>query len=61
MCEFKVFLDGKKVFEDAVFCRVKDGELILKDILGQSQKFSNCHIAEVNVASEKLVLEHDKP
>lgn len=59
MCEFKVFLDGKKVFEDAVYCRVKGGELLVKDILGQSKQFSNCHIAEINVASEKLVLEYD--
>ena len=28
--------EGKRVFEDAVFCRVEAGELLFKDILGQS-------------------------
>jgi predicted RNA-binding protein len=59
MCEFTVFLDGERVFEDAVFCSVKAGELLLKDILGQSKRFSKCHIVEVNVAAEKIVLEKD--
>jgi predicted RNA-binding protein len=59
MCEFTVFLDGEKVFEDAVFCRVEAEELLLKDILGQSKRFSKCHIVEVNVVTEKIVLEKD--
>jgi len=59
MCEFTVFLEGEKVFEDAVFCRVESGELLLKDILGQSKLFSKCHIVEVNVVTEKIVLEKD--
>jgi len=59
MCEFTVFLDGERVFEDAVFCRVEAGELLLKDILGQSKRFSRCHVVEVNVVSEKIVLEKD--
>ena len=59
MCEFTVFLDGERVFEDAVFCRVEAGELLLKDILGQSKQFSKCHVVEVNVVAEKIVLEKD--
>jgi len=59
VCEFTVFLEGKRVFEDAVFCRVEAGELLLKDILGQSKRFSRCHVAEVNVAAEKIVLEKE--
>jgi predicted RNA-binding protein len=59
MCEFTVFLDGERVFEDAVFCSVKSGELILKDILGQSKRFLKCHVVEVNVTTEKIVLEKD--
>lgn len=59
MCEFTVFLDGERVFEDAVFCRVEAGELLLKDILGQSKRLSRCHIAEVNVVAEKIVLKKD--
>lgn len=56
MCEFKVVLKGETVFEDMVFCTVKNGVVLLKDILGQSMQLPNCHIIEVNVPSEKVVL-----
>ena len=59
MCEFAVYLDGTKVFEDAIFCKVYNGKLLLKDILGQTKELMNCHIAEVDVTKEKLVLERD--
>lgn len=45
------------MFEDAVFCRVEAEEILLKDILGQSKRLSKCHIVEVNVVAEKIVLE----
>jgi predicted RNA-binding protein len=59
VCEFTVFLEGTRVFEDAVFCRVEAGELLLKDVLGQSKRFPRCHVVEVNVAAEKIVLEKE--
>ena len=59
MCEFAVYLEGERVFEDAVFCRVEAGELLLKDILGQSQRFPRCHVVEVNVAAERIILAKD--
>jgi predicted RNA-binding protein len=59
VCEFTVFLEGKRVFEDAVFCRVEAEELLFKDILGQSKRFSKCHVVEVNVTAETILLEKD--
>lgn len=59
MCEFSVYLDETKVFEDAIFCRVLNGKLLMKDILGQTKELINCHIVEVNVTKEKLVLKRD--
>jgi len=59
MCEFTVYLDGTKVFEDAIFCHVLNGKVLLKDILGQTKELMNCHIVEVDVTKEKLVLEPD--
>ena len=47
------------MFDDAVFCRIEAGELLLKDILGQSKRFSKCHVVEVNVSAEKIILEKD--
>jgi len=57
MCEFKVLLKGKTIFEDAILCKVTNNGVILKDILGQSKQLPNCHIIEVNVTSEQIVLE----
>jgi predicted RNA-binding protein len=59
MCEFTVYLDGSKVFEDAIFCRVLNGKLLIRDILGQTKELLNCHIVEVDVTKEKLVLERN--
>ena len=56
MCEFNVFFDGEKVFEDVIYAKSEAGKVVLKDILGVSKKFQNCVIAEVNVISEKLIL-----
>ncbi len=56
MCEFRVLLDGERVFEDAVFCRVEDGGVVLQDILGQSKRVARCRVVEVNVAAERIVL-----
>lgn len=56
MCEFTVFLDEEKVFEDVIFCRAEAEEIFLKDILGQSKRLSKCHIVEVNVVTEKIIL-----
>jgi predicted RNA-binding protein len=57
VCEFKVYLDGKKVFEDAVYVKSSGGKITLKSILGEIKEFENCQIAEVNVNTEKLTLE----
>ncbi len=56
MCEFKVFLNGEKVFEDVVYLASKDGKVTLKNILGEAKEFNGCQIAEVNVTSEKVIL-----
>ena len=56
MCEFKVFLKGKTVFKDAIYARVDDGKVTVKDVIGDSKTFENCKIAEVDVNSERLVL-----
>lgn len=56
MCEFKVILDGKMVFEDAVYAKMKNENVIVRDVLGESEEIKNCKIMEVNVNSTKLVL-----
>jgi len=56
MCEFKVLLKGKTVFNDAIYVRVDDGKVTVRDVIGNSKTFENCRIAEVDVGSERLVL-----
>lgn len=56
MCEFKVFLDGKKIFEEAVYVKTKGNRIVLRNILGEQKEFDDCYIQEVNVASEELIL-----
>ena len=56
MCEFKVLLKGKTVFEDAIYAKTNNGKVTVRDVIGNSKTFENCKIAEVNVNSERLVL-----
>ena len=56
MCEFKFFLDGNKIFEEAVYVKSSGNSVILKNILGEQQVFDECLIQEVNVASEEINL-----
>ncbi len=56
MCEFKVILDGKKVFEDVVYAKKENDKVTVKDVLGKSKEFKNCKIVEVDVNSTRLVL-----
>jgi len=56
MCEFKVFLDDEKVFDDAIYLAWKDGNVVLRAVLGETKIVEHCRIVEVNVASQKVVL-----
>ena len=56
MCEFKVTLDGKNVFDDVVYAKVDGKKVILKDILGATKELKNCRIIEVDVNSTRLIL-----
>jgi predicted RNA-binding protein len=57
MCEFKVFLEGKEVFQDVVYVRMEGKTLILRDVMGVTRSIPNSKIVEIDVASEKLVVE----
>ncbi len=57
MCEFKVFLDGKKIAEDVIYAKVEEKKVTLRDVLGELVVVEDAGIVEVNVSSTKLVLE----
>jgi len=56
MCEFKVILDEKLVFKDAVYVKIESNNVIVRDVIGESKEFKNCKIVEVDVNSTRLVL-----
>jgi predicted RNA-binding protein len=56
MCEFKVFKKDKIVFKDAVYVKTDGKNVTVKDVLGVSEVFEDCMIAEVDVGSERLLL-----
>lgn len=57
MCEFKVWLGDEKVTEDVIYAKVEGGRVTLRDVLGAPVVVEGARIAEVDVASTRLVLE----
>ena len=56
MCEFTVFLENEIVFRDATYARADTNRVLVRDILGKSKTVENCRVAEIDVASQRLVL-----
>lgn len=57
MCEFKVIRKGDTVFKEAVYAKAGSNTVTVRDILGVSKTFENTRIAEVDVRTERLLLE----
>ncbi len=57
MCEFSVLLQDKMVFKDAVYAKSDGNKVTVRDVLGVSKTFENCTIEEVDVQSERLILQ----
>ena len=60
MCEFRVLLQDKMVFKDAVYAKAEGNKVTVRNILGVSKTFENYTIEEVDVQSERLVLQTAK-
>lgn len=56
MCELKVIIDEVVVFENAVYAKTVENNVVVKDIMGNSKAFKNHTITEVNIPKEQLVL-----
>ncbi|MFB0567567.1 MAG: CooT family nickel-binding protein [Candidatus Bathyarchaeia archaeon] len=57
MCEFSVFKKGEVVFKGAVYVKYDGNKVTVRDVLGVSKTFENYTIEEVNVKSERLILQ----
>ncbi len=60
MCEFSVLLQDKIVFRDAVYAKAEGNRVTVRNVLGSSKTFENCTIEEVDVPSERLILQTAK-
>jgi predicted RNA-binding protein len=60
MCELKIILDNKVVFENAIYAKVIGKNVLVKDIMGKSKEFQNYRIIEVSIAHEQLTLSSAK-
>lgn len=56
MCELKVILDDKVIFEDTVYAKDDGNTVTLKSILGSEKKVEGCRIKEINIGKELLRL-----
>lgn len=58
MCEFDVFKNGEKVFEEAVYLKrySDDDNVVARDILGNEIDLGNVRVKEIDVSSEKLIV-----
>ena len=60
MCEFNVIVEEKTVFENAVYAKSNESEVEIRNISGESRKFENHKIVEVDVNNLRLVLSQIK-
>jgi len=60
MCELKVIIDEEVVFENVVYAKTVENNVVVKDIMGNSKTFKNHTITEVNIPKALLVLSPTK-
>ena len=56
MCEFNVIVKGKTQFRDVVYAKAENGNVTVKNVLGEAKEFKKCRIVEVDVNATRLVL-----
>lgn len=56
MCELKVIINQKMVFENAIYAKTIETNIFVKDVLGKSKIFKNHAITEVNIPKEQMIL-----
>jgi predicted RNA-binding protein len=56
MCEFNVIFNGKTQFKDVIYAKTIGGNVVVRNVLGETKEFKNCIITEVDVNATKLIL-----
>lgn len=60
MCEFNVIFNGKTQFKDVICAKTIGGNIVVRNVLGETKEFKNCVITEVDVNATKLILTSTK-
>ena len=60
MCELKVILNGKMVFNEAIYAKQENDQVIVKDVLGFTRGFIKSTILEINIGTKTLTLKNSK-
>jgi predicted RNA-binding protein len=64
MCEFKVLLDDEKVMDDVIYVKAgehADRSVTLRDVLGETKRFENTRILEVDVQEQTIKIKKCSP
>ena len=56
MCELKIIIENKTVFENAIYAKVTENKVIIQNLLGQTKEFQNHTITEVDITKQHLIL-----
>ena len=56
MCEFRVTLDNKTIFQNAVHAKILGNKIVVQDAIGSSLELEDCAIIEVDIKTELLSL-----
>ena len=56
MCELKVIIENEVKFENVVYAKTIENNVMVSDIFGKSMEFKNCQIREVDIGREQLIL-----
>lgn len=56
MCEFNVILDGKIQMKEVIYAKAENGNVIIRNIMGESKEFNNSRISEVDVPNQRMVI-----
>lgn len=60
MCELDVYVkrpdSSEKIASEVIYAGVRDGRLVVRDIVGSEKKFENSMISELDINRERLEL-----
>jgi predicted RNA-binding protein len=57
MCEFRVRLNGETVAEDVLYLEVKEGGVLLRDVMGEEKFIEGVRVKKIDMDEHVVELE----